>query len=215
MSARCPIHDLAVGPDGTCVLCRREHAPGSRSSWVWLGAGGVALSVLAVAAFALRRMTPAPIAEARPVVTQSIEIAEAEPPAPAPREREALPDRDPAPAPLTAFTVAPEVPPTAAAPRQDADSTELRAARRRVQVTLYTTSWCPHCDRARRWLQSSAVSFTEHDVERDESAKRAMRRLNPRGGVPTLDFDGRVLVGFEPTRAERTLDAAARARLRR
>jgi glutaredoxin len=213
MSARCPIHQLATGPDGTCVLCRRAETPEHGTSGVWLGVGAAALVILALAALALTHLNAPLEAEASRAAAEPREPAE---PAPQVIEEPRAPDpAERAPVPTPAFPAEPTPAPTKVDGPREPDATELRAARRRVQVTLYTTSWCPHCERARRWLQASSVSFTELDVERSESAKREMRRINPGGGVPTLDIDGKVLVGFNPQTAERALDGAARARLMR
>ena len=63
-------------------------------------------------------------------------------------------------------------------------------------VTMYMTSWCPVCRRARAWLQSIGEPFVEYDVEQDDAATRSFLSLNPRGSVPTFVIGGRVYVGF-------------------
>ena len=88
-------------------------------------------------------------------------------------------------------------------------------ARRRVNVTMYATTWCSVCERARHYMNSQGISFVEHDVENSRSAGLRYRELNPRGGVPTLDVDGAVLVGFTPQALERAVDTAAKARIAR
>jgi glutaredoxin len=65
-------------------------------------------------------------------------------------------------------------------------------------VRLYTTSWCPHCARAKRWLDGQHVDYVALDIESDPWAQREIRRLNPRGSIPTFDAYGEVVVGFEP-----------------
>lgn len=87
------------------------------------------------------------------------------------------------------------------------------AARRSVRVTLYTTAWCPHCTRARNWLRANDIKFTEHDIEQSASARRERDRVNPRGGVPTADIDGQVLVGFGEQDWGRAMASAAQRRL--
>ena len=73
---------------------------------------------------------------------------------------------------------------------------ELRTAMRRVSVTMCSTEWCPVRNRARDWLRTNGISFDEHDVDRSESARRRQSSLNPKGGVPTIDIDGEVMIGF-------------------
>jgi mycoredoxin len=89
----------------------------------------------------------------------------------------------------------------------------LRLARRHVAITLYATSWCGPCRRASAYMSAAGLSFREYDIEQDEVAKAAQRRLNPRGSVPTIDVDGEVMIGWDSRRFEAMLDAAAQNRV--
>jgi glutaredoxin 3 len=47
-----------------------------------------------------------------------------------------------------------------------------------ASVTLYTTTWCPFCIRAKQLLDQKGVDYTEHDItmggpKRDEMQARA------------------------------------------
>jgi glutaredoxin len=92
---------------------------------------------------------------------------------------------------------------------------ELRTAMRRVSVTMYSTDWCPVCKRARSWLLANGISFEELDVDRNESARRRQLSLNPKGGVPTIDVDGEVMIGFGPEHMQEILRRAAERRARK
>ena len=85
------------------------------------------------------------------------------------------------------------------------------AQRARVDVTLYTTRWCPVCARARRWLRARHIPFDEYDVEADPRAAARFRRLSPGRTVPVIDVEGRVLVGFDAEDLRRLIDRAAAA----
>lgn len=89
----------------------------------------------------------------------------------------------------------------------------LQQAAERVQITLYITPWCPACRKARRWLRSSDISATEINIETDGRGRQALLRLNPRGTIPTWQIDGRVLVGFSPSRIQQAILGAARRRM--
>jgi glutaredoxin len=82
----------------------------------------------------------------------------------------------------------------------------------RNPVRLYTTSWCPHCKRAKAWLTSQHVAYAELDVESDPWARREHRRLNPRGSVPVFDAYGEVVQGFSPEAFQAALDHGAAKR---
>ena len=74
-----------------------------------------------------------------------------------------------------------------------------------AEVRLFVTSWCPHCKRARAWLRAHRVDYTEIDVESSSTARAEHRRLNPRGGVPTLAVRGKVVGGFSEEEYRRVL----------
>jgi glutaredoxin len=126
-----------------------------------------------------------------------------------------------APSPSPTAEALAAAPPSALAPSSSAPSAsstaaaeQLRMAMQRVPVTLYTTTWCKHCERARVWMRANSIPFVERDVEASESAERARRALNPAGGVPTIDIDGQILVGFHEASVLRALLAAAQRRMR-
>jgi glutaredoxin len=115
----------------------------------------------------------------------------------------------PAPKPLQ--TAAPERPrkPTL---ERERERDEPRPAERGVVVVMYSTSWCPSCVAARRYMDQKGIAYVEHDIDESPPARAAMQRLNPRGSVPTIDVDGEVLVGFGPQHLEYALEKAARRR---
>ena len=55
------------------------------------------------------------------------------------------------------------------------------------------------------YLKSNDVSFTEEDVSRDE--KSAMEMINKSGqrGVPVIDINGNIVVGFDQESIDRIL----------
>jgi glutaredoxin-like YruB-family protein len=98
------------------------------------------------------------------------------------------------------------------ASREPADY-EVAAARRRVPVVMYSTSWCGVCKRARKYFEEKRIAFEELDVDEDSSARAEYVLLNPRRSVPTIKIGDEVVVGFSAAAVERALDAAARSRM--
>jgi mycoredoxin len=60
---------------------------------------------------------------------------------------------------------------------------------------MYTTPWCGYCVRLKHGLERAGLTFTEVDIEQDESAAQRVMQVN--GGnqtVPTVEFsDGSAL----------------------
>ena len=67
---------------------------------------------------------------------------------------------------------------------------------------MYSTTWCPDCRRAKRFLNEHGVPYTEVDIDKDSGAARYVIQVN--GGlriIPTIVFeDGSVLT--EPSNGE-------------
>ena len=53
-------------------------------------------------------------------------------------------------------------------------------------VVMYTTSWCPYCERARRLLNAKNVTFSEVDIESAPEERAEMRNRSGRTSVPQI-----------------------------
>ncbi len=53
-------------------------------------------------------------------------------------------------------------------------------------VVIYTTSWCPYCDRARKLLARKNVGFDEIDVESAPEKRAEMQQKSGRRTVPQI-----------------------------
>jgi glutaredoxin len=74
-------------------------------------------------------------------------------------------------------------------------------------VVLYSTSWCPACKSARRYLSEKGIPFVEKDIEKDSAAAaELMSKAQAAGistsGVPVLDVNGTLMQGFDAQRLE-------------
>lgn len=59
-----------------------------------------------------------------------------------------------------------------------------------ARVVMYTTQWCPYCERARRLLAGRGVSFEEIDVESGAEKRAEMiTRSGGRRTVPQILID--------------------------
>lgn len=72
-------------------------------------------------------------------------------------------------------------------------------------VTVYTTPTCSWCQAAKQHLATHNVSFDEVDVAADMTRAREMVQKSGQYGVPVIDIDGEIIVGFDRSRIDSLL----------
>jgi mycoredoxin len=81
------------------------------------------------------------------------------------------------------------------------------------KIVIYTTTWCPDCRAAKKFLASKNLSYEEIDIEENPDAAEIVMKLSDgMRRVPTLDIEGTIVSGdkFHPSRFEKDLrDAGA------
>jgi len=65
------------------------------------------------------------------------------------------------------------------------------------KVAVYSTPTCPFCIRAKQFLSENNVVFTDIDVSKDEGKVEEMIEKSGQMGVPVIDVDGQIIVGFD------------------
>ncbi|MCK9288002.1 MAG: glutaredoxin domain-containing protein [Sphaerochaetaceae bacterium] len=66
-----------------------------------------------------------------------------------------------------------------------------------MAVTIYSTPTCGFCRLAKNYLKSNSVPFTEYNVATDATKAQEMVRKSGQMGVPVLDVNGKIIVGFD------------------
>ncbi|MEN8181916.1 MAG: glutaredoxin family protein [Myxococcota bacterium] len=74
-----------------------------------------------------------------------------------------------------------------------------------AEVVVYTTSWCGWCRKALAHLDRNGIAYDNRDIERDRQANDELRRKTGSTGVPVLDIDGELVIGFDPSRIDQLL----------
>lgn len=72
-------------------------------------------------------------------------------------------------------------------------------------VLVYTTPTCPWCQMVKRYLQTRGIPYTEIDVSTDYTAAMEMVRKSGQTGVPVVEIDGEIVVGFDRERIDQLL----------
>ena len=74
-----------------------------------------------------------------------------------------------------------------------------------MAVTIYTTPTCSYCTMAKNYFRENGIRFTEHNVAQDLRRADEMVKKSGQMGVPVLDINGRILVGFDKPQIEQAL----------
>ena len=64
-------------------------------------------------------------------------------------------------------------------------------------VKVYSTQTCPWCVRAKDYLKGKKIKFDDIDVSRDQKAAQEMVKKSGQMGVPVLDINGKIIIGFD------------------
>jgi glutaredoxin 3 len=74
-----------------------------------------------------------------------------------------------------------------------------------TNVIVYSTKMCPYCVLAKKYLESKNVDFTDVDVSSDYSKALEMVKKSGQQGVPVIDIDGQIIVGFDRQKIDQIL----------
>lgn len=66
-----------------------------------------------------------------------------------------------------------------------------------AKVSIYTTPTCVYCRMAKEFFTKHSVAYEEFNVATDMKAREEMVNKSHQLGVPVIDIDGRIIVGFD------------------
>jgi len=79
------------------------------------------------------------------------------------------------------------------------------------KVTMYTTPSCVYCKMTKEFFAKNNVAFEEKDVAADAVAREEMLEKSQQLGVPVIDIDGTIIIGFDKKNLETALGLGAAA----
>lgn len=72
-------------------------------------------------------------------------------------------------------------------------------------VTIYSAVWCAYCHAAKDYLDKLGVKYTDLDVEKDPANATASVEKSNQMGIPVIDIDGDIIVGFDKPKIDAAL----------
>lgn len=74
-----------------------------------------------------------------------------------------------------------------------------------MSVKIYTTPTCPYCHMAKEFFNENNVKFEEANVAEDQAAAAEMMEKSGQAGVPVIDVNGEIIVGFDKEKLKSAL----------
>ena len=63
-------------------------------------------------------------------------------------------------------------------------------------IKVYSTPTCPYCVTLKEFLKDKGFEFEDIDVSLDDAARKNMVKKSCQMGVPVVEIDGQIIVGF-------------------
>lgn len=73
------------------------------------------------------------------------------------------------------------------------------------KIIIYGAEWCAFCHEAMHYLDRLDVKYTYKDVDLDVNDLRAVVEKSGQTGIPVIDIDGTIIVGFDRPRIDQAL----------
>jgi glutaredoxin-like YruB-family protein len=75
-----------------------------------------------------------------------------------------------------------------------------------MSVIIYSTLSCVFCKKAKELFTKNNITFTDYNVGEDDSKIDEMREKSGQMGVPVIDIDGNIVVGYDEARLKDLLN---------
>jgi len=74
------------------------------------------------------------------------------------------------------------------------------------EITVYSTPMCPWCNVLKDFLKEKNIEFEEIDVSKDQIKAQEMIEKSGQMGVPQIEINGKIIVGFDKAAIEKELE---------
>lgn len=74
-----------------------------------------------------------------------------------------------------------------------------------TKITMYTTPTCAFCHMAKEYFKAKGIAFEAKDVTLDAQAYHELLDKSHQLGVPVIDIDGMIIIGFDRPRIDLAL----------
>ena len=73
------------------------------------------------------------------------------------------------------------------------------------KVKVYTMPTCPWCKKTKEFLAAKGIAYEEANVLENEAAAKEMIEKSGQKGVPVIEINGEIIIGFDKASLGRAL----------
>lgn len=75
-----------------------------------------------------------------------------------------------------------------------------------MNIKVFSTPTCSYCVTLKEFLKEKNIQFQDIDVSKDEKSLEEMIQKSGQMGVPVIDIDGNIVVGFDKEKIVKLLN---------
>lgn len=72
-------------------------------------------------------------------------------------------------------------------------------------IKVYSTPTCPWCKKTKEYLKLKKIDFIDANVADDMKEREEMRSLSNQSGVPVINIDGEIVIGFDKGKIDKLI----------
>ena len=77
-------------------------------------------------------------------------------------------------------------------------------------ITVYSATWCSFCHAAKAYFDKLGVKYEDRDIEKDPQYAQESVTKSGQMGIPVIDIDGTIIVGFDRQKIDAILLAESK-----
>ncbi len=74
-----------------------------------------------------------------------------------------------------------------------------------AKIIVYGAEWCAFCHEAMRYFDSKGVKYVYKNVDMSADDAKAAVEKSGQTGIPVLDMDGDIIIGFDRPKIDKAL----------
>lgn len=73
------------------------------------------------------------------------------------------------------------------------------------KVIVYSADWCAFCHAAKDYFDKLGIKYLEKNVEEQQEYAQEAVKKSGQMGIPVIDIDGTIIIGFDRPRIDNAL----------